>query len=287
MRTLPKLLGRVLVAISLGIAGCGSDDPAPGPSDDAASAEGFKAQLERLCTDLGTQIEDRTDDEGVLQDVAGFHEQLEGLNPPDEVASGFEEFSSAVERSFLASRDQLEATEARRLEDALAARAEAAEAKMDIYEAVEEHSLPESCKGDTLDSLEARVIAGRADLICFDFAERFLQLLQSVQGRSLTGEFIGRESVPMWRNFVDELQAVVPEGQAGPSAQRMVRDYDAAADALLDLADALRQRDERLGKQAQRKYYTAIERADRIAESVGITQCSQILGLGQANSQDA
>ncbi len=280
-----RYIGRILTAVLVSalVAACGESDGS------RSTAPSFETQLKTLCAELGEEMAsvggDDTDPavgRQLLASLERFRRDLHDLNPPSNRRDDFEAFVKAIDASADASARQVEATSGRNLVAALTARADAAESKLAVYEAVQKGGFPQECSGDTFDSLQARIFAGHADLICYDFVGRF----GSVMGRNPTfdGSFVRDHVVPLWRDFVADLNAALPEGSSRPAAERMVLLYDRAGDALEDMAVALEQRSQPKGAEAQKDFYKASRAADRFATGFGLSQCTNLLGLSDANA---
>ena len=280
--------GRILrsVLISALVVACAESDGS------RSTAPSFETQLKELCAELGDDMASVGGDASdpavgrqLLANLERFHRDLAELTPPADRRDDFEAFVEVIDASSDASARQIGATSGRNLVAALTSRADAAESKLAVYEAVQEGGFPQDCAGDSFDSLQARIFAGRADLICYDFVARF----GSVMGQNPTfdGPFVRDHVVPLWRDFVADLSAELREGSSRATAERMVLLYDRAGDALGDLAVALEQRSQSKGTEAQKNFYKASRAADRLANGFGLSQCTNLLGLSDANAPGA
>ena len=280
-------LARMSVLTVLLFASCG---PAADPS--ARSGADFEAEFQDLCSELGDDMASVQGDGSdpsvggqLLENLEEFRADLEDLEVLEERQKDYDNFVDAIDATIAASERQVEATKSRNLVAALTARADAAESKLEVFEAVQGGDFPQECAGDTEESLHARVFAGSADLVCYDFVGRFGALMSTSKG--FDGPFIRDNVVPLWRDFVSDLRAILPPGESRHVAEQMASLYDRAGDALLDLGDALEQRSQSKGTAAQAGFYRASGAADRIAEDFGLSQCTNILGLSDVNAQDA
>lgn len=224
-----------------------------------------------------TEFQDRSRE--LLEEQERFFQGARRLSPPTESRAAFEAYLVAIERLVSLNRRSLQGFNDRR--ESLLLALDAAETGVRALNAKEQAHLPSSCPPASALEVDVFLFVARGNVACFNLGSELEQLgkLQAeADTRKETAElFEFAEALAL--SLATALRESVPDQLDEPTVQRVIGLYEERAKALEALHEAFATRDRTAYDRAARKQERAARMADRLADAIGLTECTGFLGI--------
>ena len=283
----------VTVILVLVLGGCGLSDALPpeDPTRQASAPVGrtFQFEIDNLCRDLRDKAQaletadsraefDRLSGQ-LLEEQERFVEEASRLSPPNEVEEAFSDYLDATrELVALNQRSNAAQDDSQQLKLEL----EAAREGISLFHAKEAARLPSACPPPSGAEVYGFLFQTRANVACSNLGAELDQLgrlqaeADTPKGTASLLKFMRALATAQ----VSAIESAIPPQIHDADVSRMVDLYQQRLEALDRMGDAFIKRDEAAFDEAAQDQQRFAAEADRLAESFGLTECVNFIGVG-------